>query len=69
MEEKTYDVVFSYTLDYVCWTCPRCGELVEKTGEDVYDLECEKCGYLRGFSSLDKDNTTSEIDSFVYESE
>lgn len=43
---KKYDVKleYSYTIDYLCWTCPKCGELNERTqmGDELFI--CEDCG-------------------------
>ena len=66
MKEKYYDVNFSYTLDYVSWTCPKCGAFVEKQGADVYDLDCNECGFEREECLLDNDNTTGETETLTY---
>ena len=67
MSEKLFDVNFSYTLDYITWTCPQCGHFVEKCGLELDDLECEMCGYIRPECSLDGQDTTSETETLGYE--
>ena len=69
MNEKLYDVNFSYTLDYVSWTCPKCGNFVEKSGADIFDLDCDECGFEREECSLDNDNVTSESETLSYSEE
>ncbi len=69
MNNKDYEINFSYTLDYVSWTCPKCGASVEKFGNDIYDLNCDECGYERQECSLDSCNTTDLQETVYYEEE
>ena len=66
MNEKQYTVNFSYTLDFVTWTCPKCGASVEKFGNDIYDLNCDECGYERQECQLDSQDTTSDSETLTY---
>ena len=58
--KKDYLISFSYTLDFISWECPNCGNLVEKCGENLYDLDCEECGYQREECPQDSQDTTGE---------
>lgn len=40
-----FEITCSYTLDYVSWTCPKCGTHNENNGVDLWDTECKSCGY------------------------
>ena len=66
MDEKLYNVTFSYTLDYISWTCPKCGAFVSKQGDNLYDLECDECGYTRDECSLDSQDTTDDSEMLTY---
>lgn len=58
--EKQYDISFSYTLDFISWTCPNCGEYVEKCGMELYDTDCPNCGQCRNEEN-DPSDTYNEL--------
>ena len=60
MEQKSYEIAYSYTLDLITWTCPRCGADNSKNGDNLYDLDCDNCGYVREETVLDNQDTTDE---------
>lgn len=45
--EKEYEVTYSYTLDYISWTCPMCETNIEQSGENLWDTTCPECGFER----------------------
>lgn len=59
-----YDIICSYTLDLITWTCPCCGTCVEKSGNDLYDLTCPECEYER--EDININDTTDETTTCEY---
>lgn len=58
------EINYSYTLDYVSWTCPKCNNYNEKTGEDVFDNFCSECGFT---IDNEPNQTTNETETLIYE--
>lgn len=41
--ENNFDVAISATVDYIKWTCPKCGQ--ENEGTNSTDTCCTRCDY------------------------
>ena len=59
------EVVGSYTLDLVTWTCPKCGNTNEQQGVNLYETTCQECGF--DIESLDLQDTTTEEETIYIE--
>lgn len=58
-----YEVVYSYTLDHITWTCPNCNTQVEETSFD--DNQCPNCQFER--EGLSMGETYDETETYEIE--
>lgn len=64
--EKQYEVTFSYTVDYVAWTCPQCDHYNESETSFDECIECKECGFTRDISTYEMGYTDAEVETFTY---